>query len=724
MKLGGKKQKFISLKEAAKLSGYASDYIGYLIRKGKISGKKIYSGVTWITTEETLKEYKEKKKVLKKNIKKKNIKEKKQIGKLIYDIFPPDEIKKIAKEVAGIKKYKSEKDKILALSWRFTLTVFLIICFLTGFAPIKFIKYSIEVLSQDTKTENFNLYTKNCTGDWQNIENVLGEPEVGADGNLDSFSETNSAVYETNLAVYNGGSSYLICQSFERKDEQKAESLDKPIEEGTTTEGIATTTITTESTTTESTTTESTTTETAGTESATETTTEATIPEENNSENITTLFIPASTETETTTEELPTSFLDKIKSSFRNLRILAQEEEQFESARIKFSFAIKERELNVLPIEETTKSQAFPNSDQETTASDEIIETETPNNSGIEDATSPIEDTTSSEEVISFWNKIKNFFGNPIIQAEENTEENINEPVKNATTDEAITTNETTTTDEIIENEQQELTEEQIEEEQPAEEQTVTSAQESVQESIQESDLVNPETTNEKKDLIIVWYSLDGEIWWKLGSIYNYPLSNALNGGYFEYDAPFLKKWDDIKKLKIKFEGANEKNNIVAYLDNVWLEINYQEEEKKEKEENKEEYFNAILNPDFENGQIKKDIQSENIRAVILEKGGSLELWYYDSTPDPNLNSNGWILASGISIDYYSPLAIKDRTIFWIDQNKQNIFCFNIDEKSLLGISINQIEESYLEFKNKNNEKWQIIISVENEFKFIPISSQ
>jgi hypothetical protein len=56
-----KKQKFISLKEAAKISGYAPDYIGYLIRKGEISGKKIYSGVSWVTTEEEIKEYVSKK---------------------------------------------------------------------------------------------------------------------------------------------------------------------------------------------------------------------------------------------------------------------------------------------------------------------------------------------------------------------------------------------------------------------------------------------------------------------------------------------------------------------------------------------------------------------------------------------------------------------------------------------------------------------------------------
>lgn len=52
--------KYITLKEAAKISGYAPDYIGQLIRKGKIPGTQIYCNIAWMTTEEALKEYVEK----------------------------------------------------------------------------------------------------------------------------------------------------------------------------------------------------------------------------------------------------------------------------------------------------------------------------------------------------------------------------------------------------------------------------------------------------------------------------------------------------------------------------------------------------------------------------------------------------------------------------------------------------------------------------------------
>ena len=48
----------ISLKEAAKISGYSSDYIGQLIRAGKIPGKQVYSNIAWMTTAEAVIEYK------------------------------------------------------------------------------------------------------------------------------------------------------------------------------------------------------------------------------------------------------------------------------------------------------------------------------------------------------------------------------------------------------------------------------------------------------------------------------------------------------------------------------------------------------------------------------------------------------------------------------------------------------------------------------------------
>lgn len=50
-------KKYISLKEAAELSGYSSDYLGQLIRSGKLEGKQVFLNVAWMTTEDALMSY-------------------------------------------------------------------------------------------------------------------------------------------------------------------------------------------------------------------------------------------------------------------------------------------------------------------------------------------------------------------------------------------------------------------------------------------------------------------------------------------------------------------------------------------------------------------------------------------------------------------------------------------------------------------------------------------
>jgi hypothetical protein len=47
----------ITLKEAARISGYAPDYVGQLIRKGKLYGRQVYLNTAWVTTEEAMRKY-------------------------------------------------------------------------------------------------------------------------------------------------------------------------------------------------------------------------------------------------------------------------------------------------------------------------------------------------------------------------------------------------------------------------------------------------------------------------------------------------------------------------------------------------------------------------------------------------------------------------------------------------------------------------------------------
>jgi hypothetical protein len=50
----------ITLKEAAEMSGYSSDYIGQLIRSGKLPGQQVFANVAWMTTREAVLEYTQK----------------------------------------------------------------------------------------------------------------------------------------------------------------------------------------------------------------------------------------------------------------------------------------------------------------------------------------------------------------------------------------------------------------------------------------------------------------------------------------------------------------------------------------------------------------------------------------------------------------------------------------------------------------------------------------
>ena len=48
---------YITLKEAAEISNYTPDYVGQLIRAGKIKGEQVYCNVAWVTTPEEIKRY-------------------------------------------------------------------------------------------------------------------------------------------------------------------------------------------------------------------------------------------------------------------------------------------------------------------------------------------------------------------------------------------------------------------------------------------------------------------------------------------------------------------------------------------------------------------------------------------------------------------------------------------------------------------------------------------
>ncbi len=57
MAMMNKKDEYISLREAAAIAGYTPDYMGQLIRSGKLPGKQVFANVAWMTTEEAVRSY-------------------------------------------------------------------------------------------------------------------------------------------------------------------------------------------------------------------------------------------------------------------------------------------------------------------------------------------------------------------------------------------------------------------------------------------------------------------------------------------------------------------------------------------------------------------------------------------------------------------------------------------------------------------------------------------
>jgi len=152
-----KNKEFISLQEASQISGLALDYLGCLARKKKIIGRKVYSGISWVTTEEE------------------------------------------------VKKYLTLKEKRKSSYFSFKLPKYgfvFVISFLLIFGGILNFTLIFRDLPQTLK-----IYPIKFGGEWRNPENIIGAPEVPSNGDLNLFSEKNSAIYR-------GGPLSLILSEF------------------------------------------------------------------------------------------------------------------------------------------------------------------------------------------------------------------------------------------------------------------------------------------------------------------------------------------------------------------------------------------------------------------------------------------------------------------------------------------------------------------------------
>jgi len=460
------KKDLLSLNKAARISDYNPDYIGYLIREGKIEGKKVALQSSWLVNTRDLKRYK--------ILKQKEIKGRKEIGQ-----FPAFDIPLRVRQHSG-------------LFVRVSLASLIIFLLISELAPTQFLQSTIgAVFIEETKI--VNLYPTISYGEWQNPQNVQGAPEVQPKGSIDSFSEANSTIYKSGSLdlVFEKFGDSIPDESLPNHTFQLAEiKISFAIEEKEPDIFLI----------------------------------------ENQNTN-------SETEGNNTTLEGSTLFWDNIKQFLAKAKSL-------------FRKLVQKTLRLVLNVKHLIFSIAKA-AENGLNATDSII-FESGSTSTIEEPSGNYFDTSFQIEF-------------PTTTETTTTEATTTAEIVGATSTEATTTEiapaEATTTPETATTSQ------------------ATTTQEIIEATTTEAILPSVDTK------IIIWWSLDGETWQVLEEISEYPLSNKLNGGYFSYDAPFLQNWDDVKNLKIKFEGVvGGTTEVIAHLDSVWVEVTYKEQVTEEQQ--------------------------------------------------------------------------------------------------------------------------------------------
>ncbi len=208
-----------------------------------------------------------------------------------------------------------------------------------------------------------------------------------------------------------------------------------------------------------------------------------------------------------------------------------------------------------------------------------------------------------------------------------------------------------------------------------------------------------------------VEYSIDGSTWNTVGHV---QFSDAQD---VQFDLSYLEI-ESLSSLQIAVRyTVSEDDHIKIIFDSMYVEVAYGESPIEE----------VLIpvgpndnEPNFEVSSIKKDVTSENIRAVVLERGGMLEFWY--AITDNHSGKVAWNrLNAGGAVDAHAPIGIKKRTIFWFDQNQETLFGYTVDTKSLFGVPFENPEHKtfVLPFIDDADTAWEASFdSTSNELEF------
>jgi len=615
------KKKYLSLREAATLSGYTPDYIGYLIRKGKIKGKAVSLGKAWFTTTQAIAEYQAKKK------------RKKKLSK-----YP------------GVQRvfWYTELANTFLRAPRFALPIFIFL--LIGFS-------ALAIYTTSSKEVKIEIFPTVWQGEWQNGQNALSR-ELSAEVTLAEFNSENSAFLNVEEIIFPTPpvreeippeenilpeeEELLIEEEQPPPEEQPQEEIPEqpPIEESTEEEPLG------------------------------EAFQEEEIPEEELSEEPSQEeSLPASEESQPEEqteeqnhpqEEAPQSFLEKFFSWFSFLPWASAQEIE-------------------------------PGDTNDTEQVSEIgQETGEPADEGVEgQGDEGVEEQVNEEEIpeLSISDEEPQLEEPAEEPAEEPVEESVEEPAEEIPpeeipVEEEMSPEETLSPEEIIlptvDGELPEETgaedkslqepegKEEFEEEVvtvflnqssitysgfvlPKEMDSASSPQEGILKGARVGFSFASQGQEGEDDEVLVDWSLDGENWDNLVVLQqNQEYSNVLNGEYFYFNLPPDFNWENLEQLKIKFTALTNNpggEGLPIYLDSIWLEVTYEEEKKIEEPEEPEiilltpqKDFKGNEEPEF---QFRYKKINDGLLASVGEALGTLNYWENINTTVRVMNLEG-----------------------------------------------------------------------------------
>jgi hypothetical protein len=469
----------------------------------------------------------------------------------VFDILPPVKIEKVAKEILGLKEYKSPQAKTIALGWRSALAALFIIFILTGLTPFGLIRMAFSAFG--SRTIKLNYYSENCFVDqgtggykngWWNTGKIIGEPNNSTDSQFDKFSDENSG-------FYNGGLSSAYCAGF--KPAMKDKNIDEAISDTPAADSTGNVDI---------------------------------LPDDNSDQSVQVL----ENNNDKSAVEVIDNAVSKIfqpiavksKNLFGSLSAWAQESDQeklkkigdLKSVKINFSLAINEK------------------ANREIKKLDERSSTTPEDNIGSSSTVVIPEQVEINRNFSSTTDEFQNASDTPMIENDNSVEILDNDNQSEVKVDEAPATD----TKVLIE---PETGEEQKAEPQDTEIATTSFLDMKTFWQVMDAHAEEASTTGSEastsQPIITVWYSVEADVgtagtstydFWHELDTFNLPTSNSLLNKYFSYDAPFIKSQTDLGNLKIKMEGRIDgESTYITYVDSVWAEAAYEKKQKDQPDE-------------------------------------------------------------------------------------------------------------------------------------------